>query len=532
VSKILQYDHIIRCEFPDSSQLQTAFLSLPDAGRVEVTCSIYDLTKISGELTRIGFFGLRILISDIAGPLARISAFKGKGGPCYDTGRAATYTGEAIAALDDDGHLLFGPTPVCEKTATIYKSKIYKDVVKVSEPEPVLFDKLKKTPEPFDCDNLEDNAQLLAKRLTLQTIPSESDHIIFYPGPFQLLILANGAIIKRGQAIYIAQTYIKKLQKSDNCLLFPAVKNIQPVSADYFQDVYREKGLIGVIDTGNATNTIRHSENINLRSLDITSESMRLRLQKVISNKENYFILTGSDPWDLYGCCPSKETGAANRLVESGILESWQASKHQDSCPITVYAFNREIKIKEGKPSFTENTLFREQVLKQLALGLSHWQKNTINILRLALLLFVLVSLIYAINKSPQIREDSTENSDDKFIENSDIVKVYIAHFGISCQVCENMKKLTQQAMNRYFKQYIDAEELIYQPLNIDDPRNASLVNYFNLYSNSVIFAHERHGKIVDHKIVKDRISILSHSDSEFIEMIREELILFMNKFK
>jgi hypothetical protein len=346
------------------------------------------------------------------------------------------------------------------------------------------------------------------------------------------LILADGTILKRGQATYITLTYIKKLQSSDKCILIPPGKNIQPVAAKYFQDVYSEKGQIGLIETENLKSTIHHVENINLGSLDNISKRMRLRLQKVISQQENYFILTGSDPWDIYGCCPTEAVGDANRLVESGILESWHSSKHQNSCPTAVYAFREEIKIKTGKPSFIQNTTFRDQVMDRFTYSKSLWGKKTIRFLRPVLLLFVLVSIIFAVGKAPQLKEDISKISNANLIGNRDIVKVYLAHFGISCRVCENMKKLTQETMNSYFKEYIDAGNLRYQALNIDDPNNASLVNYFNLYSNGVIFAHERHGNIVDHKIIKDRIWVLSHSDSEFTEMIREELLLFMNKIK
>jgi hypothetical protein len=530
MSKFLQFDHIIHCEFPDSRQLQTAFLNLPDTGRVEVTCSMADLVKILSDLTRIGFFGIRILISDMASPLAKLIAFKGKSGPCYDTGRTATYTGSAIAALDDDSHLLFGPTPVCEKTAAIYFSKIYQDVVKISEPEPGLIAKLESNPEPFNCDNFEENMRRLAENLTSSTSPTELNEVIFYPGPFQTLILADGTILKRGQPTSIDRSYVSKLQKSDLCILFPGVQNAYPVSADFFQDVYSLKGLLSLIETENFSSTIHHSDNINFKSLDKISKRMRLRLQKVISGKENYFILTGSDPWDIYGCCPSEEIGVANRLVEAGILEAWKASKQKDSCSTTVYAFNQEIQNKAGKPSFTPNTLFREQVLKQIAGNQHLWQKYVIVILRPVLLLFAIVAIIFSIYNAPEMKADITSNYRSAIMDNEDIVMVYVSHFGISCQVCENMKMLTQQTMKRYFSVYIDAKKLKYQTINMDDPGQASLVNFFNLYSNAVVFSHEKNGKIVDHKIIKDRIWMLSDSDSEFTEMIREELKLFMNK--
>jgi hypothetical protein len=140
------------------------------------------------------------------------------------------------------------------------------------------------------------------------------------------------------------------------------------------------------------------------------------------------------------------------------------------------------------------------------------------------------VAIIFSIYNAPEMKADITSNYRSAIMDNEDIVMVYVSHFGISCQVCENMKMLTQQTMKRYFSVYIDAKKLKYQTINMDDPGQASLVNFFNLYSNAVVFSHEKNGKIVDHKIIKDRIWMLSDSDSEFTEMIREELKLFMNK--
>ena len=528
----LPFDQVIKCDFPDSDQLRTAFLNLPNQGRVEVTCSVADLSTILGDLAGVGFFGMRILMSDIAGPLARISAFKGKNGPCYNTGRTATYTGAALAALDDDGHLLFGPTAICEKTASIYRSKIYRDVVQVSEPDQVLFDRLKTHPEPFNCDNFEQNVRVLIKheRFTKQT--GERTEMVFYPGPFRLLILADGEILKRGQVTTIARINTKNLQKSDKCILLSDAQHVQPVSAEYIQDVYRSRGSIALLETENITGTIGHSDHINLNSLDTTSKQMRMRLQKLIARRENYFILSGSDPWDIYGCCPSDEIGAANRLVESGILSSWQTSKHRNSCPCTVYAFNGEIQNTGSKPSFSENTILRDQVLNRITHYQYLWGKNTIVFLRFVLLIFVALSIIFTVYGAPEINTALPDNSTTAFSGDKDVVIVYVAHFGISCSICENMKRLTQLTLNHYFANEIKNGKLKYQTINIDDPKNASLVRYFNLYSNGLIFAHKQNGTITDHKIIKDRIWFLSHSDDEFTDMIREELSLFISKFK
>ncbi len=77
-----------------------------------------------------------------------IRAWKGKQGPCYETGRAAMYRGPFSRITDDDGHTYHRGRfhPVCEKTAELLSRPPYAGHFVVTEAQASPDEKI-----PFDC---------------------------------------------------------------------------------------------------------------------------------------------------------------------------------------------------------------------------------------------------------------------------------------------------------------------------------------------------------------------------------------------
>lgn len=291
-------------------------------------------------IERAGFVGLRI-------EGGKLRAWKGKEGPCFETGRRATYRGAAAAALDDDRHLLFGTMRLCEKTARVYRLPAYAGLVDVTEPS-------LPGSEPFDCDTFEADAATLAASLSTSVAGERTS--IFYPGPFKLLILRNGDLVRRGQAVAVDAALAKELMAKDGAIT--AAAGVEP--SNYLRE-YAERGalcLLGELPFRESRSPARAPD---LEAVVDASGPMRRRLLKLIERGDDYFILVGSDPADAEGCCPSDDVGRANALVKAGVLESWQASA-EASCPSTVYALAGEIAARGGQPAFTKNEGLRSSV--------------------------------------------------------------------------------------------------------------------------------------------------------------------------
>jgi hypothetical protein len=286
-----------------------------------------------------GFVGLKL-------ENGRVRAWKGKDGPCWETGRSATYKGGAAAALDDDKHLLFGSMRLCEKTARVYRLPPYQPFVDVTEADPAYANR---EPVPFDCDTFAADAARLAASLSparaVERVP------VLYPGPFKLLILQDGTILRRGQpALAPAQALLRGGEA------VPATEGVEP---DNYLAQYKERGALCLL--GGLLPPRSRPPRRSMDALADAAEPMRRRLVKLIERKDEYFLLVGSDPADKDGCCPSDDVGRANALVKAGVLEAWTASA-EASCPSTVYAFSGEIASRGERPAFVRNDKLRAEV--------------------------------------------------------------------------------------------------------------------------------------------------------------------------
>ncbi|HXX95256.1 MAG TPA: hypothetical protein VEN81_16660 [Planctomycetota bacterium] len=356
--------------------LEEAYRGLSSQGSIQIPCPPGEILQVLAAAEKAGFHGLRV-------ENGGITAWKGKAGPCYDTGRTAAYHGSAAAALDDDRHLLFDRHRICEKTARIYEAAPYRPWIDVSEPDPALLQALDVHPRPFDCDSFQVDVEALAGKLPGS--PSEGPSVaIFYPGPFKSLILRDGTLLPRGRWIRVPADAARALVEKDGARTGGDTSAEEPA---HFVQLIRSKGAAGLFEEWRESRKAPRPP--DLRTLADASDPMRHRLQAMIERKDPYFILTGSDPSQKDGCCPSTEVGEANGLVRSGVLETLEGPGNA-SCPVTIYAFVGEI-VPGNAPEFRANGPLRASVLEAIREG----RRLTPRIaLRAGLVLFALASLL------------------------------------------------------------------------------------------------------------------------------------------
>ncbi len=342
----------LRLDSPAPERVRAAYQELPERGALEIRCRPGERAALLRAAEAAGFFGMRL---DEAG----LRAWKGKAGPCFETGRDAAYRGSAAAALDDDGHLLFGRLRLCEKTAELYRSPAYAGLVEVSEGSPALLARLGKDPAPFDCDTFERDAAALASTL-VATTDSGGKSAVYYPGPFRMLILRDGTILKRGEQVLVERGAAEALVARDGALPAPG-----GATAPNYLTLFRERGAACLLE-GAAVSSAGTAP--DLVSLGAAPLKLRRRLVRLIERGDDYFILSGSDPAQADGCCPSDDVGAAQVLVRAGVLAAVTASADA-ACPATIFAFAGELRLKDGRPEFSRNAPLREQALAYLRSG-------------------------------------------------------------------------------------------------------------------------------------------------------------------
>ena len=382
----------IHLQDPDELAVDNAYRSLPRTGEITLATSFPGLDSQLEQLEQSGFAGMKINAFGSTDKKIIMRACKGKQGTCYNTGRFARYLGSALAALDDDHHLLFASEemPVCEKTATLYSLSCYKDLIYCSKAANGMLEKLQTDPELFDCDNFEKLQEKLFSMVHVKTYPEEHTDL-FYPGPFKLLVLVDGTIVHRGRINKVPVQKTKKLVKIDGLFGFDG----QAVGQhDSFTELYEVEGprcLLKKTQPAVVTDNVLVPD---LSLLTTISLDLKNRMLRIIESQKDYFILTGSNREDEFGCCPSDQVTMSDKLVRAGILSANRERAASDTCPVTIYAFRNEIVSTMGDLKFNQDMDFRKEVQ-------FHLKNNRLRLLKILtrwlLLVFVTVTILLAI---------------------------------------------------------------------------------------------------------------------------------------
>jgi len=217
----------------------------------------------------------------------------------------------------------------------------------------------------------------------------------------------------------------------------------------------------------------------DLSALDRASDSIRRRLTVLIERADPYILMSGSDPGDLNGCCPSDEVGEANRLVSAGILCRMVPPAHPDACTTALYALAGEIKVEVGNenPVFTTNEALRATVLTRL--GRRSWLAKSplLKVIRLVILLLFVLGVSAALRQawpSPDKRtfEELVSATVPSPHEGSGVMVVYFLG-SERCERCAAMERLSRQVVGEMFA--ADSGRVLFVPIDLASRKNTAL---------------------------------------------------------
>ena len=268
----------------------------------------------------------------------------------------------------------------------------------------------------------------------------------------------------------------------------------------------------------------------DLSALDEILSETKERLLKLIATQSDYFIITGSDPLDLKGCCPSDGVRAANQLVEAGILQVTQSKSTPDSCPVNIYAFSGEIKAGDSKPEFTIDRVFRQKINDYLT-NMKSKRKLWHVVMRGTLLLFVVISLGgFAVNIW-NIHIALKDSSNIDLIEEFDLpfqngVLILQFHRTQRCPFCLNMENNTKETLNTFFPDDMKDKNIVFRTVDMELPRYKSLVKKYDLFTSTLVLVDVAGGIESRWEIVTEAW-YLTNKKLKFLEMLRSELLEF-----
>jgi len=516
----MRKDVPISLQDPDELTLEDAFRSLPRIGEIIIETSLSKLSLELELLERTGFAGMKIKAFATADEKIGLLACKGKQGSCYNTGRTARYPGPALAALDDDHHLLLAgeKMPICEKTATLYSLPAYKNHLDCSNADPELMEKLQTNPELFDCDNFESSQERLYARVQRKG-PPEEFRDLFYPGPFKLLVFEDGTIVHRGRFNKVPLQEAKKLMRGEG--LF-SVDGQAGGPHESFTKLYKSEGPRCLLSKSQPELITSHDQVSDFSALQTISRELRSRLLETIENNKDYFMLTGSNRGDEYGCCPSDEVTMADHFVWKGILSASRETASAEACPLTIYAFRNEISSKDGNLHFSRDQDFREELKDRLKKTNSGLLKV---ITRWALFIFVALTILLAVIR---ISGPSSPLPNNDMFTRLEVSKpgstvLVLFHYSKRCEQCLAMEKYSREVLEDDFPGMMQNGQLLFRQLVMDLPENRDLIESYGLVTSTLVIISFQ-GMDEDSIRVLDSSWALFDQEKEFKEMLSDEL--------
>ncbi|NRA36633.1 MAG: hypothetical protein HRU15_00695 [Planctomycetes bacterium] len=497
--------------------LQTFWRSLENKTSFIIHCSERQVSQVCSELEEIGACAIDCTPDVIIDNQSRfvIHAYKGKRGPCYQTGRSARLTLNEYAVCDDDGHLLSGELAVCEKTAGIYQLPVYQNWIRVSDADKDLLQTFVNDPQNFDCDTVEEDARKFVHSLPSadgQDLDEKNQHNVFYGGPFRLLICPTGEVLRRGQVQKLSAVMLKDLQKHQAHIYLWQQNHSSIQPSWYFQDRYQQQGVSCLFEFSMTEMIIVESEKLDLSALKQCPTHFLSRVQKMIVRKDAYLLLSGSDPTDPLGCCPSEDVAQAHALCRAGIFESFQHNTAEsESCPMTIFTFKQEIDRESESFSSTVNESLRATVAQYIpGQTFNRWQ----SMFRAALLIFVLCSLIVTVLR---IQRDYRYAGDivvsKQLVSALDIpqkncVIISLFHKEKRCEFCLDMEQHARE-----YIQNSDASSLYFRQVTMDMPTHQGIAEHLDLFTSSIVLFTLVDGQITSSDLIEELWSLTKDGD-------------------
>ncbi len=462
---------------PSFLELDDVYRGLPQYDSLMVLTNQAESTL--SNLEKIGFVALSITSKLENFGQTTIKGYKGKHGPCHFHGDTANYTGQALAALDDDLHLLVKNKPfeVCEKTKHVLTLPPYQSTV--------LCQTIEEGHLPNTIKDFEEGISVLLEILKNTTEHSADRKYICYPGPFRLLILQDGTIVRRGICNSVPMGIVEELMKKEGCTacMYPGTR-----MPEYFQDNYSMHGSLFMQESLQVKPMVeKQSPEADFSQLGSIGADIKKRLFNVIAKQQKYFVLVGSDMADQSGCCPSLEVTDANRLARHGVLSSLREATQGDSCPVTIFAFRDELDTSGSGFTSSMNFPFRKEVEEYLKRKpIISWKP----IVKWALLAFVSISLVFAVK---QCHELNFVKADQRVMvrllnpAGNTQVQLILFHNQRRCFQCLEIERQAKEVVEDYFSVETERGDLAFKSIAMDDPQFIGLAERYQLFAATLV---------------------------------------------
>ena len=143
---------------------------------------------------------------------------------------------------------------------------------------------------------------------------------------------------------------------------------------------------------------------------------------------------------------------------------------------------------------------------------------------------FFVSASIAAIAADSSSREPSTSEPSATNAPNQQVIAYYF-HRTIRCHTCLEIEKEAKGVMERQFKTELDAKELVFKPVNYQQPENAHFLQDYKRPCPSLVLVRQKGGKDEQWKLlgetwqlVQDPIKLERYVETEVSKYLRCDL--------
>lgn len=109
-------------------------------------------------------------------------------------------------------------------------------------------------------------------------------------------------------------------------------------------------------------------------------------------------------------------------------------------------------------------------------------------------------------------------------------VEVYYFHGKVRCATCNSIEQNAMKTIDTYFKAEKAAGTVKMIVINIDDPKNAALVEKYEVASSSLFVTRKTGGKQFTNDLTNFAFSYSRTNEKKFMEGLRDKIKESLNK--
>ena len=368
-------------------------------------------------------------------------------------------------------------------------------------------------PIDFDCDNFEAvSGDIRQKHLRRENKIHST--LFFYPGPFRLLIAPDGSMLWRGQATKVSATMYEDL-KRQAVHIYDSLPGMPVRTCSYYDQLFDHSGQTCLVQSTFVPVLQLEAPTLRLDAISACSPSFKNRLQQIIQKQQTYFILSGSDPGDPLGCCPSDAVGQAQTLCKAGVLEAHRQDVGGDACPITLFTFAGEM-LSVDPLEVEINQSLRQQVQKKL-----HYRPLWLRCVQWLCLGFVLVSLIVGVARSILHTQTAAQSNSEQVILQELSIPEQVEHAFIlfreqkRCAFCINMEQFTQEFIAEQ-----QTASIAFFDVDLTNDRYRALYEQLDVFTSTLVYIKMEQGRMQHSQVVEEAWT--ENADQEkFLQALR-----------